>query len=246
LNLKHLGSLLRRLAGTNTAAPDTGGLARHELFAVVAHELRSPIGAILGFEELLSEGIFGDVPAAGADALVRIRRSAHQLLDLVAGLSDLSGGDDEPAPTGRTTDLPALLAAVLDDVRQDASSRGTSLQLIDKSGLSEIVTDTARMQRALRLALMAAIKTAGGDPISLVAACGDQYLQLEVSGHRLLAARDEPAASLQDASQPRLSGAGLRIAMARAALAPLGGQVTLHEAPGGARLRLLVPTRARD
>ena len=216
--------------------------ARRELFAVLAHEFRSPIGAVLGFEELLTEGIFGEVSDSGREALARIRSSARQLLDLVAGLSDLSGsrGADEPPAQHAVTDVAALLAAVVEDVRHDALGRDTDVQLAGDPDLVYIETDPEALQRAARLALMAAIKSTAGGTITLRPSTSGQEVRLDVEGSQLELPRDEPDLSLQDLGGPRLTGAGLRIAMARNALAPLRGQVAML--PGnGVILRIVIP-----
>lgn len=218
--------------------------ARRELFAVLAHEFRSPIGAILGFEELLSEGIFGEVPTGGRDALARIRNAAHQLLDLVAGLNDLSGGrDEEPLLQHASTDLQALLTAAVGATRQEAAGRNTTVELGVAPDLPVIETDAERVQRALRLALMAAIKSAAGNTVRLCAAAGPELIQFDFEGTGLELGRDEPDQSLNSPDGPRLTGSGLRIAMARDALAPLHGQVSLVPAAGNVTLRILLPSR---
>lgn len=216
--------------------------ARRELFAVLAHEFRSPIGAILGFEELLGEGIFGEVPEGARDALARIRNAAHQLLDLVAGLNDLSGGrDEQPLLQHASTDLRALLTAVVDATRQEAAGRDTSVELCAAPDLPAIETDAERLRRALRLALMAAIKNAAGNTVRLCAAPGPDLIRLDIEGTSLETRRDEPDDSLNGPDGPRLTGSGLRIAMARDALAPLRGQVSLVPADGSVTLRILLP-----
>ena len=63
--------------GLHDAAPQDGHPPKGQtgadpditLFGVVAHELRSPIAAILGYEELLTEGLLGTVDDRAREAL---------------------------------------------------------------------------------------------------------------------------------------------------------------------------------
>ena len=221
--------------------------ARRELFAVLAHELRSPIGAILGFEELLSEGIFGEVSESGHDALTRIRSSARQLLDLVAGLNDLAMSTGETAPVQRTAiAADSLLDAAFKTLEPEAAGRGTQVQFIADPLLPSIMGDAERVQRALQLALMASVKTTAGGALCLRARAEGGALLIEITGTRLEPLRDEPDLSLMGTETPRLTAAGLRIAMARHALAPLQGEIALEPGPDGVTLRLLLPALARD
>jgi signal transduction histidine kinase len=216
--------------------------ARRELFAVLAHELRSPIGAILGFEELLSDGILGEMPPAAADALQRIGSSARQLLDLVAGLGDLSlAGSDTAAVHRAETALAPLLDAVLAALQTEAAGRGTGIHLRAPAELPVLFTDGERLQRALQLVLMAALKSSAGGTITLRVRGGKRSCRFDVTGSRLEPLRDDPDVTLKASAGPRLTAAGLRIAMARQALHPLQGEIVLQLLSAGVTLRLVLP-----
>lgn len=217
--------------------------ARRELFAVLAHELRSPIGAILGFEELLAEGLFGEIPVAGADALARIRGSARQLLDLVAGLSDLSLERIEPARDElREIDPATLLEETAAALSQEAAGRDTRVELqLPQDALTVLHTDVERARRAFKLVLMAAIKSTAGGTIILSASERPGCLLFEIAQTRLDQSRDDPAYSLHAVEGAHLTGAGLRIAMARGSLSLIGGQLDLIPEPAGLTLRVSLP-----
>ena len=214
--------------------------ARRELFAVLAHELRSPIGAILGFEELLSEGILGELPPGTADALARIRGSARQLLDLVAGLNDLAS-DAVPSASLEPVDTGDILAAVLHALEAEASGRGGGVVRQGDDVLPFLVTDPERVRRALQLTFMAAIKTTAGGTLTVHAGTVDGGLHIRIEGSRLDPHGDDPEQSLQAEDGARLSGSGLRIGMARTALASLGGSLELQPGNPGTRILITLP-----
>lgn len=215
--------------------------ARRELFAVLAHELRSPIGAILGFEELLSEGILGEIPATAADALARIRGSARQLLDLVAGLNDLAlEAADAHAGTTEIVTGSDLLADVIRGLEGEATGRGAQVRFQTAATLPTLTTDTERARRALQLALMAAIKASSGAELDVRAEARDGKLHVYIDGTRLDAERDDPDVSLHREEGAHLTGPGLRIAMARRALAPIDGQLRLLPADGTTALHIII------
>lgn len=212
-----------------------------ELLAVLAHELRSPIGAILGFEELLSEGILGEMPAGAVDALARIRGSARQLLDLVAGLNDLAL-EPTDAHAGATEILPGsdLLADVIHGLEVEAAGRGARVHFQRGETLPTLTTDAERARRALQLALMAAIKATAGTELDVRAEARDGALHVHIEGTRLDAQRDDPDVSLHHAQGAHLTGPGLRIAMARRALAPIDGQLRLLPGDGTTALHIII------
>src|SRR5688572_1311609 len=79
---------------------------QREWVATLAHELRSPIAAIVGYGELLEDGMFGKLDARGSDAIVRIRAIADQMLELANGM-DRAAAPREPDGDGAET-APAV------------------------------------------------------------------------------------------------------------------------------------------
>jgi signal transduction histidine kinase len=81
-----------------------------EFVSVASHELKTPINVIIGYVQLLEEGIYGDVPANQKEVLKTVNTQANQLSRLVQQLLDVSrfeagGGRIDPRPV----DLPAML-----------------------------------------------------------------------------------------------------------------------------------------
>ncbi|HSJ14047.1 MAG TPA: HAMP domain-containing sensor histidine kinase [Longimicrobiales bacterium] len=209
---------------------------RRELLGTLAHELRSPIGAILGFEELLSEGLYGNMDPRALDVLARVGNAARQLLQLVDGMSDLGAERHDGLPHETAIVHPAaLLEACLAAVRPEAESRATQLELRASRTLAPFHTDPARAARAIQLALGAAVKVTHGGHIRVAARGREGALTLGIDGADLSPAKDDPDRA------PSMSGAGLRIAMARRALQPLDGTVELLTEADACSLRLRLP-----
>jgi signal transduction histidine kinase len=66
--------------------------SRHksEFLASMSHELRTPLNAILGFSEVLSERMFGEINDKQAEYLSDILESGRHLLSLINDILDLS------------------------------------------------------------------------------------------------------------------------------------------------------------
>src|SRR5437868_13182114 len=56
----------------------------------MSHELRTPLNAILGFTEMLSDGLYGPVPAEFGEPLADIQTNGRHLLRLINDVLDLS------------------------------------------------------------------------------------------------------------------------------------------------------------
>jgi signal transduction histidine kinase len=103
---------------------------KSEFLANMSHELRTPLNAIIGFSEVLSERMFGDLNEKQEEYLKDIHASGQHLLSLINDILDLS-----KIEAGRMelelTDfhLPTALDSALTLVRERAGRRGIALHL---------------------------------------------------------------------------------------------------------------------
>jgi signal transduction histidine kinase len=211
---------------------------QQELFALLAHELRSPIAAILGYEELLAEGTFGHLDARARDPIARIRLAAEQLRLLVDGFdqmdSTLQGAGQAEAVSGGD-----LIDRAIELLRFEAESRSITVYADNRS--VDFVTRADDARRAVLLALGAAIKASPGATLRLCAAAGDAP-HIRITGTGLDLTQDAPATGAEPGG-PR-TGAGLRLSFAAAAARRAGGALMLESTAGGVEVRVVLPRLA--
>ncbi len=63
---------------------------KSNFIATVSHELRTPLTSIIGYSEMLCEGIAGELTSEQTEFLLTIREKGDQLLALIMSLLDLS------------------------------------------------------------------------------------------------------------------------------------------------------------
>ena len=83
----------RRAAGELSRLNDQlaqASKAKSEFLANMSHELRTPMNAILGFAEMLIDGLYGDVPPELKEPLADIQVNGRHLLRLINDVLDLS------------------------------------------------------------------------------------------------------------------------------------------------------------
>jgi signal transduction histidine kinase/DNA-binding response OmpR family regulator len=135
--------------------------SRHksEFLASMSHELRTPLNAVIGFSDVLLEGLFGDLNAKQREYLQDIRGSGQHLLELLNEILDLSkieAGRTELEPTSFS--LAQALEHGLVMVRDRAAQHRIELHLDAEPELGSIVADELKVKQVILNLLTNAVK----------------------------------------------------------------------------------------
>ncbi|MEX0892077.1 MAG: HAMP domain-containing sensor histidine kinase [Gemmatimonadota bacterium] len=213
---------------------EDGPIRGRGLIDVVAHELRTPLAAILGYQELMEDGVYGPLPKGIDDAVRRIGRSARQLLSLVDGLDLLDADSQEPAVGAAAFDVSTVLEALAPVAQEDARARGLHLDVDLPTARLLVRCDPAALRALLELLVGALFKTAASGRFSLRAARGAaDMVHITLADTPLDPAVDAPLTAAEIRT-----GAGLRVLAARRLAARMNGVLELDER---GTLRLTLP-----
>ncbi|MBV9773858.1 MAG: hypothetical protein JO040_07905, partial [Gemmatimonadetes bacterium] len=221
---------------------------RSRFFASMSHELRTPINAILGYGQLLLDGVYGPLAPKQQGAADRLVASSRHLLELVNDVLDISkleAGKLEVHP--ERVDLPLLLRDVATSVELQAREKGLELK-VETPGELAVATDPARVRQIVLNLLSNAVKFTDRGGVRLTMAPGS-------GGTRICVADTGPGISPED--QERVfnefeqttvaasrGGTGLGLAISRRLAALLGGRLTLDSTVGvGSTFTLHLPLR---
>jgi signal transduction histidine kinase len=143
---------------------------KSNFLATVSHELRTPLTSIIGYSEMLLEGIAGDVVGEQREFVTTIREKGEQLLTLIKGLLDLSKLESGTMSLRRATvDVAPLVKDVAQTMAPHAKKKGIVLQADVEAGLPALWADGERLRQVLLNLIENAIKftpTAGSVRIS--------------------------------------------------------------------------------
>ena len=158
------------------------GTHKDEFFTNMSHELRTPLHTILGYTELLSEAVAGEINEQQARFTEHIRRDAQHLLELINDILDL-----RKIEAGRlelryeTLDLSRCISEVIRQLSNNAAAK--SVMLEDRSVLSvEVRADPLRVKEVLCNLLWNAIKfTPAGGRVWVESRLGNGFVQISVT-----------------------------------------------------------------
>lgn len=71
-------------------AAEDASSAKSRFLATIGHELRTPLNAIVGFSEMMTSGVVGELSPTHREYAELIRQSGHHLIDVVRMLLDMS------------------------------------------------------------------------------------------------------------------------------------------------------------
>ena len=175
----------RALRDRNEAL-ETAGRLKSEFVANVSHQLRTPLNAVIGFAEILTNQYFGDLNPRQLDYSRAVLDSSHQLLALIDDILDLASIEAGYMLLEKEqVDIPQTLHAVISLTRERARSRGLDLTLDCPPNIGSIEADPRRVKQALFNLISNALKfTPPGGAVRIEAerSGGDLLLRVADTG----------------------------------------------------------------
>ena len=224
---------------------------KSEFLANMSHELRTPLNAIIGFSEVLSERMFGELNEKQDEYLKDIHASGSHLLSLINDILDLS-----KIEAGRMelelTDfhLPTALDNALMLVRERAQRRSLSLDKDVDAGLGQIQGDERKIRQVVLNLLSNAIKfTPESGRIELAAVSKDGCVEVSVTDTGVGIAPEDQAKVFEEfrqvgTAEKKAEGTGLGLTLCRKFVELHGGRIWVKSQLGtGSTFTFTIPVR---
>ena len=122
--LANLARAMSRLIDLPEPSDEARAARRHEFVDVVCHDLRNPASTIAGYAELMLDRGRQELSGEQASSLLRIRRNAYFMLDLIESILDterLEAGVLRAAPS--SVDLADMVRDAVEDFRPAAEAK---------------------------------------------------------------------------------------------------------------------------
>jgi signal transduction histidine kinase len=225
---------------------------KSQFVANMSHELRTPLAAMLGYAELLQEGIYGAPPEKFLPILTRIRSNGKHLLGLINTVLDISKIE---AGQFKLNLAEYALSSIVEIVMVATESLAATKKLAFKTeiakGLPYGLGDEQRLTQVLLNLVGNAIKFTDAGEVHITAGAKDGLFEVSVSDTGPGIPREECGRIFEkfrqvDNSNTRAKGGtGLGLAIAREIVEMHGGRIWVESALGqGSTFRVELPVRA--
>jgi signal transduction histidine kinase len=228
---------------------------KSEFLANMSHELRTPLTAIIGFSEVLSEKVFGELNDKQSEYMDDIVSSGRHLLSLINDILDLSKVEAGRMELDLTKfDIPTAIDNALILIRERATRHGITLRHTVDERLGEVLGDERKFKQILLNLLSNAVKfTAEGGYIDVDAALTNGAVEVSVSDTGIGIAPENQEAIFEEFRQvgtdfsKKREGTGLGLTLTRKFVELHGGKIWVESAVGkGSTFTFTLPLQPRE
>ena len=225
--------------------------AKSAFLASMSHELRTPMNAILGFTELVLDGVYGDPMPTLAQPLRDIQTNGRHLLRLINDVLDLSKIEAGRMELSLSDYAVAdVVAVVHSSLRSLAAEKGLEFVAAVEDGLPTAVGDAGRITQCLM--------NLGGNALKFTQQ-GRVEIGVERQGDRLLYRVSDTGIGISPEQLDHLftefrqadptvarefGGTGLGLSITKKFVALHGGRIWVESEPGkGSTFFFILPVR---
>jgi signal transduction histidine kinase len=227
--------------------------SRHksEFLANMSHELRTPLNAVLGYTELMVDGIYGELPEKATAVLERVQSNGRHLLGLINDVLDLSkieAGQLKLAPVDYS--MREVVHTVVSATESLAAEKQLALVVAVPTDLPVGHGDERRIAQVLLNLVGNAIKFTETGEIKVRASVADDNFTVSVSdtGPGIERADQlrifEEFQQVDTSSTRKKGGTGLGLSISQRIVELHGGRIWVESTPGrGSTFSFTLPVR---
>jgi signal transduction histidine kinase len=132
---------------------------KSEFLANMSHELRTPLNSIIGYSELLRNGLYGQLTDKQSDRVEKIHRNGQHLLDLISDILDINKIDAGKMKLDIVAfDLAPIIDHVVMSLEPQRAEKNLDLSIALEDNLPQLYGDEKRVRQVLENLVDNAIK----------------------------------------------------------------------------------------
>jgi signal transduction histidine kinase len=227
---------------------------KSQFFANMSHELRTPLNAVLGYSELLADGLYGDIPERAKQILERIQINGTHLLGLINDVLDLSKIEaGELALSLEDYSLRNVIDTVVASAGSLAESKGLALVSDVSSDLPKGLGDERRLTQVVLNLVSNAIKFTDQGSVAVSASTANGMFEVAIKDTGPgIAPEDqtrifEAFQQVDNSNTRKKGGTGLGLSISRRLVQMHGGTIEVESTVGvGSTFSVRLPIRVAE
>jgi signal transduction histidine kinase len=225
--------------------------------ATVSHELRTPLTSVIGYSEMLMEGLAGPLNEEQREYLRTVMDKGEQLLHLITGILDISRIEASGVQLQRgPVDIEGLVRDVVSTVTPQARRKRLQVQMDLAQGLPVLQGDADKLRQSLLNLVGNAIKFTSEGEVRITAevdqgpgGAAQVHLRVADTGIGIPSHLHEkifdPFFQVDNSSTREYEGTGLGLSIVRKFIEAHGGHVWVEDrVPRGVVFHLTLPLQA--
>lgn len=220
-----------------TAKANEANRLKSQFLATMSHELRTPLNAIIGFAEIMTAGMGGEIDDDAKHMVERIHANSQRLLELINDVLDLSKIQAQRVEVSQKLFSPRNLATALHtSLSSLATKKGLDFEVEVAAGVPEnLMGDETLLARIATNLLSNAIKFTDAGCVRLKLDSADpthwsmtvKDTGIGIPPHAMNFIFD-PFRQVDGSPQRAYGGSGLGLAITRELVRAMGGQITVN------------------
>jgi PAS domain S-box-containing protein len=229
---------------------ESANRAKSDFLSNMSHEMRTPLGAIIGFSEMMKEGFAGKINAQQSEYLGKVINASNQLLSLINDLLDLAKIEAGKMELDlKEFNLGELLETSLAMFNDKALKHNLKLGLDIGEGTEKVTADAAKIRQIMLNLLGNAVKfTPEGGSVHVRARGGQNFIEISVADTGIGISEEDreklfqPFQQLDSVLTKKYKGTGLGLSICKRLVELHEGKIWIEGLEGGgSRFSFVIP-----
>jgi len=223
---------------------------KSDFLSIVSHELRTPLVSIIGYNDLLLDGVAGKLTEEQVDALKKIDRNSKSLLGLINAILDFNRLEAKSVEA-KEIEIPDLIEEIKSETQTLMSESGLDFVFKIETGLPPVKTDPSKLKIVLKNLIDNAIKFTEKGSITVNVYKCNNGIEFSVSDTGIgispgdLSIIFEPFRQIESPLTRRHGGAGMGLYIAKQLVELLGGTINVESEVGkGSTFRVWITQKS--